>query len=306
MTVTANPRSGALRESPLPRWLLGLVSAVVALAAAVAVAASVQPESAGVGGVEQLSAASASYLSRLARFVPFGYAFGAGMVSAVNPCGFALLPAYLGLYLRDGGDTSVARRLARGAMVGLTVTAIFVALFGLAGLALSVAGAALGNSFRWAGLAVGVVLVVAGGAVIGGRHLYLGLGQQLGDRVGVAAQARGMRAYAAYGLAYGVGSLGCALPIFLAVVGIGLVSGGPAGAAVQLGLYGLGMGTVLTLLALTAALFKQTAMPRVRRLSSLVEPVSAVLLLVTGAYVVFYWLSPGGVLASIEALGGHG
>ncbi len=76
--------------------------------------------------------------------------------------------------------------------------------------------------------------------------------------------------------------------------------------AVELGLYGLGMGTVLTLLALTAALLKQTAMPRVRRLSSLVEPVSAVLLLLTGAYVVFYWLSPGGVLASIEALGGHG
>ena len=145
---------------------------------------------------------------------------------------------------------------------------------------------------------------MAGGAVIGGRHLYLGLGQQLGDRMRVAAQARGMRAYAAYGLAYGVGSLGCTLPIFLAVVGIGLVSVGPAGAAVQLGLYGLGMGTVLTLLALTAALLKQTAMPRVR-LSSLVEPVSAVLLLLTGAYV-FYWLSPGGVLAAIEALGGHG
>lgn len=31
---------------------------------------------------------------------------------------------------------------------------------------------------------------------------------------------------------------------------------------------------------------------------------SAVLLLVTGAYVVFYGLSPGGVVASIEALGG--
>ena len=71
---------------------------------------------------------------------------------------------------------------------------------------------------------------------------------------------------------YGVGSLGCTLPIFLAVVGIGLVSGGPAGAAVQLGLLGLGMGIVLTLRVLTAALLKQTAMPRVRRLSSLVEP----------------------------------
>ena len=31
--------------------------------------------------------------------IPLGYAFGAGMVSTVNPCGFAMLPAYLGLYL---------------------------------------------------------------------------------------------------------------------------------------------------------------------------------------------------------------
>ncbi len=28
--------------------------------------------------------------------IPLGYAFGAGMVSTVNPCGFAMLPAYLG------------------------------------------------------------------------------------------------------------------------------------------------------------------------------------------------------------------
>jgi len=36
---------------------------------------------------------------RLARWLPFGYAFGAGMVTTVSPCGIAMLPAYVSLYL---------------------------------------------------------------------------------------------------------------------------------------------------------------------------------------------------------------
>lgn len=281
------------------------MAALVALAGALVAAIALQPDSAGVGGVEQLSAASATYLAGVARLLPFGYAFGAGMVSAVNPCGFALLPAYLGLYLRDGEWASAGQRLARAAAVGLTVTATFMFVFGLVGLALTLIGAALGGYLLWAGLAVGVLLVVLGGAVVGGRHLYLGMGQQLSDRIGIAAQARGVQAYAAFGLAYAVGSLACTLPIFLAVVGTGLVSRGPAGAGAQLLLYGLGMGTVLTLLALAAALVKQAAFRRIRSLGGLVEPLSAALLLVTGAYVVFYWLNPGGGLAAIGALASH-
>ncbi len=31
--------------------------------------------------------------------LPLGFAFTAGMATAANPCGFAMLPAYLSLYL---------------------------------------------------------------------------------------------------------------------------------------------------------------------------------------------------------------
>ena len=299
MRAASAPNRLTLQSAVHPRPLLGLTSVTAALAAAVALAITLRPESGGLSEVEQLSAASASHLAHLGHLFPFGYAFGAGMVSAVNPCGFALLPTYLGLYLRGRDPASASKRLARAALVGLTVTAVFVGLFGLAGLAVSLVGTALGAYFRWAGLAVGLLLVLAGGALLGGRHLYLGLGQRLGDRAGIAARADGMKAYAAYGVAYALGSLACTLPIFLAVIGLGLVAGGPAGVAIQLALYGLGMGAVLTVLALTAAVLKHTAPRRFRHLGRLVGPLSAVLLLVTGAYVVFYWLSPGGVLATI-------
>src|SRR5437879_13132493 len=50
-------------------------------------------------GVVALSAGATAVLQRPAAAVPHAYALGAGMVAAVNPCGSALLPAYLGLYL---------------------------------------------------------------------------------------------------------------------------------------------------------------------------------------------------------------
>lgn len=288
----------------IPRQLIGTLSVIVALAAAGS--AALYGEAGGINGLEQLSASSATYLSSLAAVIPLGYAFGAGMVSAVNPCGFALLPAYLALHLRDRGQVSASRRLGRAAVFGLTVTAMFVGLFGLVGLAVALVGSAISSYFPWIGLAIGVILVVAGGALIGGRHMYLGLAQRLADQGGIAAQSPGLRGYAAFGLAYSAASLGCTLPIFLAVTGIGLVSNGTAGALAQFVLYALGMGSVLTLLAIAMAIVRHTAAARMRALGRLAEPVGAVLLLLTGSYVVFYWLAPGGVLATTFALAGRG
>src|SRR5437762_1589490 len=92
------------------------------------------------GGPLALAVASVSTwagdrLEALGRALPFGYAFTAGMAAAVNPCGFALLPAYLGLYLgTDGSARKGLRPLGRALVVGTTMTASFIALFGVAGL----------------------------------------------------------------------------------------------------------------------------------------------------------------------------
>jgi cytochrome c-type biogenesis protein len=49
-----------------------------------------------VSGLQELAT---QWLASLGALLPVGFAFGAGMVAAVNPCGFAMLPAYLSLYL---------------------------------------------------------------------------------------------------------------------------------------------------------------------------------------------------------------
>ena len=39
-----------------------------------------------------------------------GLAFGAGLIAAVNPCGFAMLPGYLSLVIQPGVGTGRATR----------------------------------------------------------------------------------------------------------------------------------------------------------------------------------------------------
>ena len=65
------------------------------------------------------------------------FALAAGMASAVNPCGFAMLPAYLGLYLgadlKEGEQLNPAKNVGRALLVGGAVSAGFILLFGVVG-----------------------------------------------------------------------------------------------------------------------------------------------------------------------------
>jgi cytochrome c biogenesis protein CcdA len=282
----------------------GLLVALSALAVVFAAALLSGRSIGGLNGsIESISTFSGGVLGSLAGALPLSYAFGAGMVAAVNPCGFALLPAYLGIYLGDASgqraQMGAGPRLVRAAQVSATVTAGFLVLFGLAGLLLSVATTALAAYFPWLGLAVGVLLVLAGGRMLSGGSLSTTLGERVAGRIGVGAHRPSARGYLADGLAYGAASLSCTLPIFLAVVASALTVGGFLPGVLQFVLYGLGMGFVITVLTLSTALAQQAAIRSVRRLGRYLQPVTAVLMILAGAYIVYYWLTLGGLLAAV-------
>ncbi len=281
------------------RWLVPLL----ALAAVVAALLTGQGLGPLTGGVEAAAFSSANLLRQVASVVPVGYAVGAGMVAAFNPCGFAMLPSYLGLYLGAGDrpeENRLGRRSLRALMIGGTVTVSFVLLFGVAGALLSLATTTIAHYLPWAGLAVGVVMVIAAARLLSGGTLYASFGDQLADRMGATARQRGLRGYFAYGLGYALASLSCTLPIFLAVVGSALATRGWLAAGLQFVLYALGMGLVMSFLTLGVALFKHAVLRAVRRLMPYVQPVSALLLLAAGIYIVYYWLTLGGLLGELH------
>ena len=235
----------------------------------------------------------AELLTELATVLPFGIAFAAGMVAAVNPCGFALLPAYLSLYLgtEESGfaERSAPSRVLRALTVGCVVSSGFVVLFVLAGLVISAGGRALIGAMPVLGVLVGEALVVLGvWMLLAGRAPYTAALGRLATRLGDPRKV-GVRGFFLFGLAYGAASLGCTLPAFLAVVGSGIAAGGVVAGTVRFLGYGLGMASVLVALTAVLAFFKEGLVKWLRGALPYVQMASALLLILAGAYVVFYW-----------------
>ena len=220
---------------------------------------------------------------------PLGFAFGAGLVSAVNPCGFVMLPAYMGLYLgtADRGVESVnpIRRLGRALVVGGTVTAGFVALFGVAGIAIGLgARSIVEGAIPWFGLVIGVLLALAGVWLLSGGKMYSGLVARAAAHIGNPGQV-GIPSFFLFGLSYATASLGCTLPVFLIVVGTSLAAAGDLPSLGQFVMYALGI-----------AIFKGAMVGKLRRVLPYVERAGSLLMILAGSYIVSYWLTLGGLM----------
>ena len=225
-----------------------------------------------------------------------GYAFAAGMVASVNPCGFAMLPAYLGLYLgtneKEGEQRNIVRSLGKSVLVGGVVTSGFIVLFGLTGLLVNLGAKPVRDIIPWLGLVIGVLLTIAGSWILGGGKLYSGLAGRAASRIGDPAEVS-IRGYFLFGLSYGIASLSCALPIFLIVVATTLTASGAIDALSQFVLYAMGMGFVIMALTVSMALFKGVMLRALRKALPYIQPVSAVMMIAAGSYVVYYWLTIG-------------
>jgi cytochrome c biogenesis protein CcdA len=250
-----------------------------------------------VGSVLGLSARSSSLVSNLGDLLPLGFAFGAGMVATVNPCGFVMLPAYLTLYVSDqDGSVKVnpGRRLSKGLLVSASLGLGFVLLFGTVGVAVSAGAQGLAGVFPWIGFVLGFVMAGLGAYVLAGGKLYAGTASQAASKIGDPRDAS-LRGYFLFGISYAVASLSCTLPIFLGLISSSLATGGLLSATGQFLAYALGMTFVIGVLTLAIALFKGALVRRLRRAMPYVNPVSAAILIIVGGYLVFYWLTEGGL-----------
>jgi cytochrome c biogenesis protein CcdA len=213
-------------------------------------------------------------------------ALAAGLLAAVNPCGFALLPAYLSFLILDNAPDGAGR--ARAAVRALTLTAAmtagFVAVFGGFGLLAAPAASTIAEHLPWVSIAIGLALVAAGGWLLAGRQL-----PALGLKIGTGPQVtRRFGAMALFGASYAVASLGCTIGPFLAVVVTGFrTDSTTAGIGLFLA-YAAGMSLVVGTVALAVALARTSLIHRLRRTAPLVSRAAGGLLLLAGGYVAWY------------------
>jgi cytochrome c biogenesis protein CcdA len=220
---------------------------------------------------------------------PIGFAFAAGMVAAFNPCGFALLPAYISWFLGtasagEGDQPQPTAVLAlRAVRVSLALTAGFAAVFLLAGTLITQASVTVQQYTPWLTVLIGVALVPVGLATMAGWQPKVAL-----PTIQRGSGGRDLRSMFWFGVSYATVSLSCTIPAFLVAVSGVLDRGGLVNGLTVFGAYALGMGAVLTLLTVALAVFHQGLVVRLRRILPVIPRVAGALLAVAGAYVAYY------------------
>jgi len=212
---------------------------------------------------------------------PYAVALAAGLVAAFNPCGFALLPAYLALVLGDRSPSSGAA-VRRALATSVAMTAGFVAVFGAFGLVVVPLALAVEQHLPWVTIVIGIALAGLGVWLATGRELLISM-----PRVGGSPGAS-LRSMVGYGVAYAVASLSCTVGPFLALTSTTFTNVGVLAGVGIFVTFAVGMGLVVGVLAVAVALARGALVGRLRRALPYVGRASGVLLVLAGAYVAYY------------------
>ena len=212
--------------------------------------------------------------------------FTQGLLAAINPCGFVLLPTYL-LYflgmenLRPGAEkTSITRALA----VSLSVSGGFMSVFIVIGVITKWSTRWFMDKAPYLSLVMGLGLVVLGIAMLFGYRLPFTT-----PKLDVGKRDRSVRSMYVFGIAYAIASLGCTLPGFISVVLGGVTTNGVLAGAAGIALYGLGMALLVSGLTITLAVANTALLKVLRKGMEWFEYVAGVFVLLTGMYLAYYW-----------------
>jgi cytochrome c biogenesis protein CcdA len=215
-----------------------------------------------------------------------GLSFLRGMFATVNPCGFVLLPTYLAYFLgmeapAGGGHERASVR--RALLVGTAVSVGFMTVFITVGLLGGTLHTWLVEQSKFVTLVLGVGFVVLGTAILAGYRPRFAT-----PHLDLSVRNRSVTTMFTYGVAYAVASLGCTIGVFLPVVSS--PRGGVATSIVNVTMYASGMGLVVVALTVSLAVANQVLVRGMRRVMQHVDLLAAAFMVLSGLYLVWYFV----------------
>ena len=226
----------------------------------------------------------------------FAYSFMLGMLAAVNPCGFVLLPAYLLYFLGiDGANQGVMRApLQRALRVSAAVSSGFLVVFLVVGSISRLFTQWIELNAKYAGFVIGLVLIGLGIAML------FGWKPSFATSIPGAKKDHSTRAMFIFGVGYAIASIGCTIGLLTTAILGSIGTNGFASGVISIVMYGLGMSLLVTTLTVTLAAAK-TGMTKVLKQSlRYIDKVAAGFIAITGAYLTWYWY---GAISERESLG---
>lgn len=216
-------------------------------------------------------------------------ALGAGMLAAVNPCGFALLPAYVSLLITGGEPLSRPAAARRAAVLSIAMTSGFALVFAVFGLVISPVASQLQRHLPWFTVVLGLTLAGMGIWLAVGRTLSMpDLRRSRGSTRTARPLSRSFWSMAGFGASYAVASISCTIAPFLAVVVGGFRSGSVVGGLALFLAYAAGMGLVVGTLAVATVFASASTVGRLRSAGRWAPRAAGALLAAAGAYVAYY------------------
>jgi cytochrome c biogenesis protein CcdA len=210
-----------------------------------------------------------------------------GLVAAVNPCGFILLPTYLMYFLGISGGAPGSQRasIARALKVSGAVSAGFLSVFFVAGLISYNFTQFINQNSKYATGVIGLALVVLGVAMLRGYKPSF-MTPQL--------KATGQRdqtvvSMFVYGIAYAVASIGCTIGLFIATVFSTTSRDGIVTGVGNVVAYGAGMALLVSALTIALAFANTSLLKFLRRGLGYIDRIAAAFVVLSGLYLLWYF-----------------
>lgn len=214
------------------------------------------------------------------------FAFSAGVLAFLNPCGIALLPAFVAYYLKKGQN-----RVLDALKVGVSVSLGFFVAFSLAAAIVLAAGSFFLRYAPSLAILIGGLLVALGVFMLLGKtHLSLPLISSMGHGLQQKAPS-GLKSFFLYGLGYGLASLSCTLPVFLAVMGQALTLSVVSEQVTFGGVYVLGATLLIVTASVASAVAKNALEKSLHRMLPHVNRAAAAFIILAGLYTIWIQVS---------------
>jgi cytochrome c-type biogenesis protein len=194
----------------------------------------------------------------------------AGALAAFNPCGFALLPAYLVSLVVDREIRQSKSELYRRALKFTSAMTLgFIAVFGSFATLISPFTGSISRYLPILTELVGLVLL----ARVWSPNI---------------APTNAWRTQIGYGVTFALASLSCTIGPFLAITATAVQTKNVLKVIILFSTYALGMGIVVLILALLVATAQNTWIKRIRNSQKLIGRIGGVLLIAVGLYEAWY------------------
>ena len=219
--------------------------------------------------------------------VDLAFPLAAGLIAAFNPCGFAMLPAYLSYFLGLESDNSDEREVGilNGLKVSLTLSLGFVFVFAIIGILTNtiISEASIEKQAGYITLGIGIILVLVGVAMVAGYHPVLNV-----PRIQMGTSNRQLPSIFLFGISYAFVSIGCSAPIFFLTVGGSFSRDGIINGSAVFISYALGMSIVITVLTVGISIARSSITEKYKSIMKYLSPISGIFLSISGFFLSAY------------------